>query len=105
MVTPIVKTAVVIGGRLLVLRRSCAGACRGSKALLGCLLMGRGSSEPPSRLPRGCRYSRARRGLPEREHGLGNLAGGRIGDRSGGLVEDEQPRSGDLARDRLAVSD
>ena len=45
------------------------------------------------------------RPLPEREHRLGDLVGRRIGDRSGGLLEDEQPRPRDLARDRLAVAD
>jgi hypothetical protein len=39
------------------------------------------------------------------EHRLGDLAGRRIGDRSGGLLEDEQPCPGDLARDSLAVAD
>src|SRR5437899_10504297 len=67
----------------------------------------RGRVEPPTPptaawmpYPRG-----TRRPLPEREHRLGDLAGRRIGDRSGGLLEDEQPRPGDLARDRLAVAD
>src|SRR5690242_9852780 len=44
-----------------------------------------------------------RRPLSEREHRLGDLADRRIGNRSGGLLEDEQPCPGDLARDRLAV--
>src|ERR1700743_306089 len=43
--------------------------------------------------------------LPEREHRLGDLADRRVRDRSGALVEDEQPCPGDLARDRLAVAD
>jgi len=46
-----------------------------------------------------------RRPLPEREHCLGDFAGRRIGDRGGGLIENEQPRPGDLAGDRLAVAD
>src|SRR5690349_13283164 len=46
-----------------------------------------------------------RRPLSEREHRLGDVADRRIGDRSGGLLEDEQPCPGDLARDRLAVAD
>ena len=57
-------------------------------------------------LLRGCRIGAGtRRPLAEREHRLGDLAGRCIGDRSGGLLEDEQPRPGDLARDRLAVAD
>ena len=44
-----------------------------------------------------------RRPLPQRDHGLGDLAG-RIGDRSGSFLEDEQPRPGDLARDCLAIA-
>ena len=50
--------------------------------------------------PRGTRCP-----LPEREHRLGDLAGCRIGDRSGSFLEDEQPCPGDLARDSLAVTD
>ena len=43
--------------------------------------------------------------LPEREHRLGDLAGRRIGDGGGGVIEHEQPGPGDLACDRLAVAD
>ena len=50
-------------------------------------------------IPRG-----TRRPLPQRDHCLGDLAGRRIGDRSGSFPEDEQPCPGDLARDRLAVA-
>src|SRR5215218_10906197 len=49
--------------------------------------------------------SRTRRSLPEREHRLGDLAGRRSGHRSGGLLEDEHARLGDLTRDRLAVAE
>src|SRR5262249_50426703 len=45
------------------------------------------------------------RPLPELEHRLGDLADRGSGDRGGGLLEDEQPCPGDLARDRLAVAD
>ena len=45
------------------------------------------------------------RTLLEREHRARDLADGRIGDRRRGLFEHEQPRSGDLARERFAVAD
>src|SRR5262249_31584661 len=65
----------------------------------------RGPLEPPTPAaarmpsPRG-----TRRPLPQSDHCLGDLTGRRIGDRSGSFLEDEQPRPGDLARDRLAVA-
>src|SRR5215510_10761730 len=66
----------------------------------------RGTLEPPTSTAARRPDPRATRGpLPQREHRLGDLAGRRIGDRSGGLPEDEQPCPGDLARDRLAVAD
>src|SRR6187551_405639 len=67
-----------------------------------CWATGWAPSTTPARMP-GRRGTRGP--LPEREHRLGDLAGRRIGDRSGGFLEDEQPRPGDLARDRLAVAD
>src|SRR6478752_2374532 len=48
---------------------------------------------------------RAHRPLPQCEHRRGDLAGRGIGDRGGGLLEDEAARPGDLAGDRLAVAD
>jgi hypothetical protein len=39
------------------------------------------------------------------EYRGGDLTGGRNGDRGRGLLEHEQPRTGDLARKRLAVAD
>ena len=41
----------------------------------------------------------------EREHRRGDLGGGRVGDRGGGPFEHEQPRTGDLVRERFAVAD
>ncbi len=41
----------------------------------------------------------------ELEHRAGDLIGGHDGDRGRGLLEHEQPRIGDLARERLAVAD
>jgi hypothetical protein len=41
----------------------------------------------------------------ELEHRPGDLVGGAVGDRGRGAVEHEQPGSGDLARERLAVAD
>src|SRR5947209_949882 len=65
-----------------------------------------GRVAPPTPTAAQAPYPRStRRPLPEREHRPGDLAGRCIGDRSGGLLEDEQPRPGDLARDRLAVAD
>src|ERR1700720_4348235 len=61
-----------------------------------------GTLEPPTPA---ARRPDPRRSLPEREHRLGDLAGSRIGDRSGSFLEDEQPCPGDLARDSLAVAD
>src|SRR5262249_22986837 len=61
-------------------------------------------SAPPPDPPRPGRGG-TRCPLSEREHRLGDLAGRRIRDRRGGLLEDEQPCPGDLARDRLAVAD
>ena len=41
----------------------------------------------------------------ERQHRRCDLTGGRLRDRRRGSVEHEQPRTGDLARERLAVAD
>ena len=41
----------------------------------------------------------------ELEHRRGDLTRGRLGDRGRGPFEDEQPRTGDLARERFAVAD
>src|SRR5579863_1501531 len=65
----------------------------------------RGGASLASRYAQGAVMPAVLHPLSEREHRLGDHAGRRIGDRSGGLVEDEQPCPGDLARDRLAVAD
>src|SRR5262249_43895352 len=102
------SSAMLATSDINILSRPCAYAGVGIRHLRAPVLAigARGTPEPRPPTPARRPDPRATRGpLPQREHRLGDLAGRRIGDRSGGLLEDEQPCPGDLARDRLAVAD